>query len=447
VNSDIEQSSTSVEPTDPAGPVDVLIVGGGLQGLVLLDALTERGYSTGMVTNGPLGHGQSLHAHGFLESGYTAPDPALRASVVAAWLPYLEAHGVDVYGEWYFVAPREPLQRLQPRWEANGYPYEAASLGDLPPEYHESDLFANRADTQVVALRDYCFPKRRLVRRLADGHEDRILSGDVTDVGVGPAGDARAVEWVDVRTRATGEVVRLAPRYVVVAAGAGTPRLVGEMAVAVGATGGDEATVRASLDRVTFDRVHMLTLRAPAGVLPDVSAIIPPKKLKIVSHRTVREGEEDLVTWYVTNKPLSRVDPEDVTDEALVSVEPEHAAAGFNALFSAVPGIRDRAGAGAVEFYVYTGCKQGVDGATNVPHCEPLGGLANASVALPSVAGAVWLTAKRTVELVAATVEPSGTEGVVPGAGNATVGHLTEDAPDVEWLGWEELVAAYPGIV
>jgi hypothetical protein len=347
-----ERLATSDRAPDP---VDVLIIGGGIQGLVLLETLTKRGYSTGMVTNGPLGHGQSLHAHGFLESGYTMPDPELRASVVEDWLPYLDENDISVYGEWFFIAPDGPVSALQPKWDAGGYPYETVSVDDLPTEYHVSDLFADGTDTNVVAIHEYCFPKRQLVQRLAEGHEDRILSGDITDFGVEQSGDAYVLEWVDVHDHTTGERVRLTPSHAIVAAGGGTPKVVGEIADAVGEAGGDGATVRASVDQVTFDRVHMLTLRGPPEALPDVSAVIPPKKLKIVSHRSVGPGEKDLVTWYVTKKPLSPIPPEDATAEALVSVDPEHTAASFNTLFAAVPGIRESVVDGTIECYVYAG--------------------------------------------------------------------------------------------
>jgi hypothetical protein len=65
---------------------------------------------------------------------------------------------------------------------------------------------------------------------------------------------------------------------------------------------------------------------------------------------------------------------------------------------------------------------------------------------LPSVAGAVWLTARRAVELVEETVKPSNSTAVIPGAGNVTIGNVTEHGSDVVWLSWPELLAAYPGI-
>ncbi len=50
-------------------PIDVLIIGGGIQGLVLLRQLTEHGYDCVLVTNSDLGSGQTLHSHGLLNSG------------------------------------------------------------------------------------------------------------------------------------------------------------------------------------------------------------------------------------------------------------------------------------------------------------------------------------------------------------------------------------------
>jgi hypothetical protein len=49
--------------------VDALILGGGVQGLVLMDKLAERGDSCLLVTPTDLGTGQRLHSRGLLNSG------------------------------------------------------------------------------------------------------------------------------------------------------------------------------------------------------------------------------------------------------------------------------------------------------------------------------------------------------------------------------------------
>ena len=44
--------------------VDVLVVGGGFTGILVLDDLIKQNYNAILVTEGSLGNGQSLHQHG-----------------------------------------------------------------------------------------------------------------------------------------------------------------------------------------------------------------------------------------------------------------------------------------------------------------------------------------------------------------------------------------------
>ena len=439
-----------IDHLEDEGRVDVLLIGGGIQGLVLLETLVDLGYATGLVTNTPLGHGQSLHAHGLLESGYTKPRPELRASIVEDWLPYLKDNKVDVYGDWYVLAPDESLQKLRAAWDEGSYPYEMGLPDDLPDAYRKGDLFARGGETHVVKIKDYCFSKRQLIRAMARGHEERIVIGDVIGFTFAPAGKTIRIETVEVRVHATGEQIFLSPRYVVITAGAGTPKLVNSIADAAAAAGGNGTKVREALRPITFDNLHMLTLRGHPDDLPNVSAFVLPKRLKIVSHLNDAQdgvgGKHDLVTWYVTNEPLSSIDPADATDTAEGTVDPEHAAEGFNKLFSMVPAVRERAKEGKIEFFVYAGCKQGIGGEVNVQHCEAVNGLTNVALALPSLSGGAWVTAKRAANLVQATIEPTGKAERVPGAGHVTVGNVTEHGDEVEWLDWNGLVVAYPGI-
>lgn len=431
-------------------PLDVLLVGGGIQGLVLLETLTNQGYTTGLVTNAPLGHGQSLHTHGLLESGYMKPKPDLRASVVEDWLPYLKKRKVAVYGDWYVLTPDDLFEKFRPQWDEGRYPYKMGSLDDLPYEYRKGDLFDTGRETRVVVTKDYCFPKRQLIRALVGGHEDRIVIGDVTGFTFASAGMGVRIETVEVRVRSTGEHIRLSPGYVVLTAGTGTPKLINSIGDGVEATGGDGARVRAALDPVTFDNLHMLTLRGHPDHLPNLNAFVPSKRLKIVSHLNNGHdrvgGKSDLVTWYVTNEPLSPINPANATDAAEGTVDPGHVAEGFNKLFSTVPAIRKRAKEGKIEFYVYAGCKQGIGGEVNVQYCNAIDCLANVAFALPSLAGGAWITAKKAANLVRAAIKPTGKDGKLPGAGHMVVGDVTEHGDGVEWLDWDRLVAAYPGI-
>lgn len=148
--------------------VDVLIIGGGVQGLTLLNELTERGYGTALVTNSPIGQGQSLHWHGVLSSGYTNPRPEVRNSVKEDWLPYLNDLGVSTYGneDWYVLATEKPYQKLTGAWEKHGYPYEETGGDELPAKYNEEDFFGDGKESHILGIDEYCVDKRKIVESL-----------------------------------------------------------------------------------------------------------------------------------------------------------------------------------------------------------------------------------------------------------------------------------------
>lgn len=430
--------------------IDVLLIGGGIQGLLLLDILVAKGYKVGLVTNASLGHGQSLHAHGLLESGYTIPKPDLRASVVDDWLPYLKKKKVDIYGDWYMLMSDEQLRVFRLAWENGGYPYEIVPPNSIPSVYRKGDLFATGQNVNAVKIKDYCFPKRQLIRSFANSHAGQIVIGDIRDYTFAVTSKATKIVTVEVQVHATNERIRFSPTYAVIAAGAGTPKLVNSIAARAEALGGDGAKMRAALNSVTFHNLHMLTLRGSINALPNLSAFVPPKRLKIVSHLNDHHdgvtGKNDQVSWYVTNEPLTLINLADAEDSAKSVVDPKHTEEGFNQLFLLVPTIREQAKKGKIKFFVYAGCKQGIDGRVNVQYCEPVAGLTNVALALPSLAGGAWITAKKAVDLIQKAVKPTGNIEKVPGSGHAVVGNVTEYSNDTKWLDWNQLVAAYPGI-
>src|SRR5262249_49082749 len=85
--------------------VDVVVIGGGVQGLVLLDTLIQVGYSCALVTEGDLGAGQTLHSHGYLNTGFGLGGKELPAAAAQIVHPFLRARGVSLTG-----APCHPGQ-------------------------------------------------------------------------------------------------------------------------------------------------------------------------------------------------------------------------------------------------------------------------------------------------------------------------------------------------
>ena len=85
--------------------VDVVVIGGGVQGLVALDALVEKGYSCALVSDGDLGSGQTLHSHGYLNTGFGMFGPELPRAATEVVQPYLQARGLEPTGDWALIPP------------------------------------------------------------------------------------------------------------------------------------------------------------------------------------------------------------------------------------------------------------------------------------------------------------------------------------------------------
>ena len=89
----------------PMVDVDVVVIGGGLQGLLVLDALAQSGRSCVLVSPTDAGTGQTLHSHGVLNTGFGMAGPGPAQLLQQVVVPDLRRRGIPTYGEWYGVMP------------------------------------------------------------------------------------------------------------------------------------------------------------------------------------------------------------------------------------------------------------------------------------------------------------------------------------------------------
>ncbi|WP_436929488.1 hypothetical protein [Halosimplex halobium] len=433
----------------PTADVDVLVVGGGVQGLVLLDELVDRGYAAALVSNTPLGGGQTFDWPGVLAKGYLNPDRARREAVDERWLPFAEDARVPVEGgEWYVCSTDHPYRHLVDQWDEAGYEYDERELADLHEIYREGTVFAKGSGEHVAAIDEYVIDREALVEALAADHEQRIVVGDITATEFATGGSsAPALERLTVETHQK-LTLRVDPDYVVAATGTGTHRFVDSLVdrESFRDAGGDADAVRESLDPVTYRNQLVLAVRGPAEDLPAVGAYLPHKGMSVVPRRHRHRGA-NYVTWYVTNDSAAEaVDLDETTDEAMGTLDPEKVEVGYNKLFELVPAVKDRAADGAdLEFYAYATLQQRIDGEA-VPRAEPLDGVANVGVALPSCAAGVWRATDDAAAYVADAVEPSGPVDEIPTGGDPPYGQLADDRPGARWLDWKALGVRYPRV-
>jgi glycine/D-amino acid oxidase-like deaminating enzyme len=382
--------------------LDVVVIGGGVQGLVTLDALIEAGYSCALVTEGNLGAGQTLHSHGFLNTGFGLAGSEVPQAATQLVHPALRARGVTLTGNWALLPPtglRGLLMRVRAR----------PAFASFPPA-HLPESFAPVFRDAARALPDLSFNKRELVAALSRGREGSIVRGAVTGFrGRDP------VEAVVLRPDGGDTTVELRARAVVVAAGCGSKRLLRTL---VGTT--------PQLEPIKHRAVQMLCLRAPRGVLPAQSIVALSLGLLLAAHE---DGEQ--VTWYVTPMQVGGPSFDDVPDDAAATPQPILLRRAWEALRTLYPPLPGVAG---LQVGHYAGYRQDIGNWPGKRLCAVVTGTSNVIAALPSGLVGPWRNAADALNLVRGITAPSGAQPMLPEAGvGVRVGQLIEDHPGFVW--------------
>jgi glycine/D-amino acid oxidase-like deaminating enzyme len=392
-----------IPPDESHVALDVVVIGGGVQGLLALNNLVENGYSCALVSDGDLGAGQTLHSHGFLNSGFGFAGPELQRASIDVVQPDLVQRGIELGQDWVFIPPP-------------GFPIpEGLPAATLPAGFKAA------LGDSAVKWADSSFPKRQLVEALSERHRERILRGHAT-----PTGNGERIEAVTVRIAAGGEEVILSTRALVLAAGCGTKRILEDL---VGRT--------PQVEKIQHRRVHMICVRAPRGALPTTSVAAMPLGLLLAAH-----DQPDNVTWYVTPLEFGGPSYDDVPADAASDLDPEIVVRGCQSLLELYPRLPDTDG---LQIGCYAGYRQDIGDLPGTRMCELVDGTSNVVIALPSGLIGPWLNLITMNEIVGTLVDPSGSQPPLPGGGiNVRVGNAVEDRPDFAWMSWNDWLRIYP---
>jgi glycine/D-amino acid oxidase-like deaminating enzyme len=383
--------------------VDVVVIGGGVQGLVILDALIEAGYSCALVTEGDVGAGQTLHSHGFLNTGYGMAGDELPAAAAEIVHPYLRARGVTLTDNWVVLPPP-------------GVP----ALAGLPPASLPAG-FSPAFTESARTLPDRSFSKRQLIEALLRGRERYIIRGSVAGFrGQDP------VEAVVLRPEASGDELALRAKAVVVAAGCGSKRLLRDL---VGST--------SQLEMIKHRVVHMLCLRAPRGALPAISIAALSLGLLVAAHE-----DEERVRWYVTPMVMGGPSFDDVPNDAQARPHPDmlgRAWATIQTLYPGLPGVE------GLQVGHYAGYRQDIGDRPAARLCAVVAGAGNVIAALPSGLVGPWRNAADTLKLVRGLATPDHAQPALPSGGEGVrAGRPVEDRPGFVWMTREEWQRSLP---
>jgi glycine/D-amino acid oxidase-like deaminating enzyme len=274
--------------------VDVLIIGGGIMGLWLLNDLRRppHSYSTVLLEKGLLGGEQTCHSHVYIHGGYAYNDKDLTCGlrdVRQKWEDWLKGHD-DLYWSyesyWGFTNESVALRKTALWTDADvGLSFEHRSdRGDWPRAI---------ADGKIQVLfrtPERCLDGHRLVTALAAGVQpltnriQEVVSIELEDL----EREYPRVRQVQV-VMPDGQLVAFRPRSLILTAGAGNSLLLDLASV------GRHSLLAKFTGHQQIRKGHMLIVKGKdlphlTGVFPDLGGLF------IVSRRI-----EDETIWLVSD--------------------------------------------------------------------------------------------------------------------------------------------------
>jgi FAD dependent oxidoreductase len=242
--------------------LDVLIVGGGAQGLWLLNDLTKRHYRTVLLERHELGGGQTCHSHGLIHRGHYYDDVDMMIILNAAaqfWEAFVDEKGIAK------LNPSPALAGFGPGTAVERHTYFWKSAGlrfDLCPE--EPMVLQGGAAKHLFETEEFSLNASDVIEGLSRDSDHATYKLDDHDGALSFIRDGTSIHRVDAIL--TGEQVEFMPKFVVLAAGVGNYGLLAKL-------GADTNVAPAGTPVQAQRKNHMMVLRGDH--LPMMTAVFP----------------------------------------------------------------------------------------------------------------------------------------------------------------------------
>jgi len=243
--------------------IDVAVVGGGIQALLVLRKLAER-YSTAMFTRSNLGAGQTAHSHAFLHQGQ-----------MVARMPELLKKLQAAKEDWDDLVPKELLHETSFYWTPKEIPFDCPWNGLVPS--NASVPFRVRRPAALYEFPGHYINAHDVVSHIGAPLLSQIRRiYQIDQLGVSPNNEITFRIAAD-SDRTAG--YRVTAKAVVFAAGAGNHRLISELTKELGYRG--QQTIKAFMLIIQGKEGNALN----RGQLPHHSGFFPSERIFIAPRR------------------------------------------------------------------------------------------------------------------------------------------------------------------
>jgi hypothetical protein len=418
--------------------VDVLIVGGGIQGLMTLRRCIDAGWrNVALVTRDALGHGETLHSHGYDLAGYLLGpgaddfvEPFTSSSVW--WRDWTADHGVTcddshptfVGGTDEFVAERVKL------WTDRGLTFDEQP--EVPSALAEG-IYSDPGH-RICGTKNRRMSPWKIVDALAAPLQEHIIRGELVEVRLDET--TNRIDGCSVSIDGTERGFR--PKVLLFAAGRDNQTLLRGIT--------DSNGTEVFRERLAgFHRVRDIPMLLIRGPLPQFSGYFFDLPIAVISHT----DDERQPMWIVTVLDGHTTTGEDIDTGEEPSVGAGLVSDTMKKLHALVPSVQ--ANQHDYEYSVYVGKK------IDHPQDKPTWYLGDLGVAnLRFVWPVFWTMSETASSGVISNLRASddtaafaagkpfdGAEhGIVTGA---VVGEERRRSPVQEWYGWDEFRDRYIG--
>lgn len=204
--------------------IDVIIIGGGIQGLWCLNELTKLGYSCILITDKKIGEGQSLDAQIYKHKGHFYNNLQIAQhlqEVEPEWDNFISNNNLKPSQKQQFLAfpDQQSADKYSKLWYQGGLKYSPINHSEIPPFFKQGILDQG----YYFDTGETCYHGEKLINKLAQPVKHLIYQGKV----IGNSSTDACLK--EIKVIIDHKLFTFTPKNIVLTAGRGNQNLLNQI--------------------------------------------------------------------------------------------------------------------------------------------------------------------------------------------------------------------------